>query len=1208
MEDDGLVVDVIPVLQSILVDYPGGQLLEEALQNAEDSGAETFSLLLDLRHHEGVDPRLSGPAFVLLDSGKGLQDREWDSLRNLYNSKKRDNPSEIGQYGMGSRSYFHYSDVIQICSNDIYQGLDPLKCVKSHGRTRAGWRVRMSATDLEPNAQARQREARQLFFSLPPALRPDRGAAFRLPLRREEDVNTEDGLGPAMTPVRANALLDKWANTLRDGSLIMFLARIKTVSIWRWAQDNDAPTLVSQLNKRFLEGGPCERLPLSLPPSARETYGALSQHLAAQSEAQLKSLSEPNIAVVNMELSGACKNSSTTATKWLIVQRFDVANREIREAMVAGCRFVPVVGVGMWLGKTPLAGAPFCFLPIGSMQTGLPVHLHASFAVHKNRRSLWYEVERKDQDASSGSDQHAMWSRWNELVLTSSLPALWLEVLLLLRERAERADASTDTSREEWIKMMASALPDLQTLDTPWKECAVELYSRARDSPILQHARVGKAAWVCPANATLFEAPPAFQHQAQELLRVYSACRTFGSLVVQLPAHVASACALHAGMGSVNIETFLERLVRCIEGEADIEVKIDSLSPSFLALAEHLDGVMDKCNQKRWAQILAKHAWMPLLGGGRAKVSQAFDSEQLHLRGVKLGVVESNRADLHSEGVINLEAVLRVLRVFGLKTELCWSDVVQEARDVAAQGDTNRARRLLHYLGERFKHMLPPPAEDLQALQDLAFIPGVRPALCAPHDDEPPESKEEYCFKPLELLPRQNCCIVWAVRATATVQTGWGLRFGVLSINDIIQQITLLASHKPSVHVARHLLKCCQALQGMPSILGAEEYALQSQALSELEVAWVPSLVGGSLTLALPSHVARSSNLALSPSFGTLLDDWRAGLTTGFLDLMGVKERLGSQVLIEELNALAQSPMDAAALKLATNLAMELGDHCAGDEELRQTVVQTCHVPTQSGKLVIASCVFINDASMAEACELLHDGISPNTGRQLGCTSVRDELARRCEEEGGGFEVDRDKEDFGQSEKLADRIEGLLRDYNGQHDVFVEHWQNTDDHGANSILFCLDESQYSTDNMVDERACELQGPALLLASSNPLSSGDIAAMQRLGASAKRSSFGAVGRFGVGINCMYSKSDAFTLLANGARVRPDAAHGDTRQRDWQKVCQHEACHRFPKYAGAFQAAECEVAHDLPTASAKKVLRLWQGGVPCGSARAAQELCR
>ena len=35
-DDDGLVANVIPVLRSILVDYPGGQLLEEALQNAED--------------------------------------------------------------------------------------------------------------------------------------------------------------------------------------------------------------------------------------------------------------------------------------------------------------------------------------------------------------------------------------------------------------------------------------------------------------------------------------------------------------------------------------------------------------------------------------------------------------------------------------------------------------------------------------------------------------------------------------------------------------------------------------------------------------------------------------------------------------------------------------------------------------------------------------------------------------------------------------------------------------------------------------------------------------------------------------------------------------------------------------------------------------------------------------------------------------------
>ena len=35
-DDDGLVASVVRVVQSILVDYPGGQLLEEALQNSED--------------------------------------------------------------------------------------------------------------------------------------------------------------------------------------------------------------------------------------------------------------------------------------------------------------------------------------------------------------------------------------------------------------------------------------------------------------------------------------------------------------------------------------------------------------------------------------------------------------------------------------------------------------------------------------------------------------------------------------------------------------------------------------------------------------------------------------------------------------------------------------------------------------------------------------------------------------------------------------------------------------------------------------------------------------------------------------------------------------------------------------------------------------------------------------------------------------------
>ena len=77
-------------MQAILQDYPGGQLLDEALQNAEDSGSSEFALMLDLRQHKKVDDQLSGPAFVLFDNGSGLGDREWRSLQNLHRSEKRE--------------------------------------------------------------------------------------------------------------------------------------------------------------------------------------------------------------------------------------------------------------------------------------------------------------------------------------------------------------------------------------------------------------------------------------------------------------------------------------------------------------------------------------------------------------------------------------------------------------------------------------------------------------------------------------------------------------------------------------------------------------------------------------------------------------------------------------------------------------------------------------------------------------------------------------------------------------------------------------------------------------------------------------------------------------------------------------------------------------------------------------------------------------
>jgi hypothetical protein len=43
-----------------------------------------------------------------------------------------------GKYGVGSRSYFHYTDIVSVVSGSTYVGLDPLNIVSSSGGFKMG--------------------------------------------------------------------------------------------------------------------------------------------------------------------------------------------------------------------------------------------------------------------------------------------------------------------------------------------------------------------------------------------------------------------------------------------------------------------------------------------------------------------------------------------------------------------------------------------------------------------------------------------------------------------------------------------------------------------------------------------------------------------------------------------------------------------------------------------------------------------------------------------------------------------------------------------------------------------------------------------------------------------------------------------------------------------------------------------------------------
>ena len=1080
--------------------------------------------MLDLRIFDGLDDRLSGPAFVLSDDGAGLGDREWMSLTNLHDSKKKFSPKEIGQYGMGTRSYFHYADVILVSSNGIYKGIDPRKLVTSHGRRRAGWKFSLQGKDMTPSDKAIAMEADKLFFeNFPPDLHSNRGATFRLPLRLTAD-DSEDQLGGPISVHDADCALEKWTASLSDHKVLLFLANVETVSLWRWAEGAPAPTLMQRLNKTYLQGSPFHRLPQALPPEAGETFSALSTYVTSVSddEGALRLLSSRETALVTTTCvcDGAVNvgdQDGSVSRTWLVTQRFDVESSVVRELLSEGCLSVPIVSVALPLDNSPIIGAPFCSLPVGSMTTGLSVHVNASFAVHKNRRSLWYEAVQ-----FSAGDQHNMWSLWNRSILNTLLPRLFVDALL----EAIRSFDEGVTSERCVSEVVFSALPDLENVQSPWREFAVEIYRLAGSHCILPSIVRSTTTWVSPDNACVLDLPtPAFLSLRSELYDLYrqieiEKCSKFGDIIVQLPLHVEMACVEHTGMADVGVSTFLKILIVAMsETEGNDMAR---LCPIIVALAEYAD--RHRSQAQEWCEVLAKLRWVPLVGCATLVTpAEAFLPGQSYLQAFGFAVVERNTADFRYPKCVEFDnnAVMRTMKVWGLKSELSWADVVLEARRIAEQRDVKGANFLLDYL-DRLTTLTRPNRDELKELKCIAFIPGVGPAVRFPPSSQP-EQGDVGLFPPQHLRKLADHSVVWAVLPTALRSLFW-IDLPILRFEDVIKQIWTLSdvcrASPATVHVVQHMLTCAKSLKSLKSLKVPELQTL----------AWVPSALNGSIQLVQPHRVAhKAAAIDLSPLFGQLPEIWLHSLSSADLRELGVQERISDDVLMHELRSLRPGTgeigtVSAVTIEQAIPLVLELGSRCKDKAELRSKVRECC-IPTKSNKLVAVCNVFIDDACPTEPVELLHGDISANIGRHLGCTSVRDELARRCE-------VDESSQ-FGPVENIADRIAGILRDYNDPVDVLREHWQNCDDAGAEMIFFCFDSCQYAMENLVDDRATSLQGPALILASSRPLMTEDILAMQRLGASGKCAHFGSVGRFGVGLNCMYHIADAFTFLAHDA---------------------------------------------------------------------------
>ena len=157
--------------------------------------------------------------------------------------------------------------------------------------------------------------------------------------------------------------------------------------------------------------------------------------------------------------------------------------------------------------------------------------------------------------------------------------------------------------------------------------------------------------------------------------------------------------------------------------------------------------------------------------------------------------------------------------------------------------------------------------------------------------------------------------------------------------------------------------------------------------------------------------------------------------------------------------------------------------------------------------------------------EFVHDDIHPRVAFNLGAMSIRSNNFSLKE-----FTIT----DFGQNEKLGDRINNLKREFPCDVTIFKELLQNAEDARATEVVFVLDEIKYSSKSLCfsDEEQPHWQDyqdyPSLLVYNDSSFSEGDIAGIQSLGLGGKRDQH-TIGKFGLGFNAVYHLTDSPCLL-------------------------------------------------------------------------------
>ena len=443
-------------LRELVRKYPKGVgIFKEFLQNADDAGATTLRMSLDLRSFpkdrlpNTEMARLQGRSLVFTND-QAFTEEDWDKIQDIGNSGKAMDVLKTGRFGLGFNCVYNVTEYPMLLTRDRLGIFDP------HANVVEG------ATDLEPGSAWKLSD---LWEDHPDLLAPFMdfglekgqsffdGTIFRLPLRTKamaerSEICTESFKTDDFQQIEASV-------HSHVSELVLFLNSVLHFEITKTSSNGDVTSIVKVTTVNEEEVAEVQNNIRSDLSSPTDTMLDLNELIGIQQW------------FIPHDLKIETGDKSRTERWWKV--RGIYGDSELVAAGRKMCEFgekaIPLAGAAVRIESKPISGTLTCALPLPSA-SGTPLHIDGFFDLQDSRQDIF-------QDSSATSSSAKARRKWNQLLLHRGCAEAAAELLTKIGEKTGEPiyDYWPTLSKERSSERYVAKLPQYVFEALASKEC-----------------------------------------------------------------------------------------------------------------------------------------------------------------------------------------------------------------------------------------------------------------------------------------------------------------------------------------------------------------------------------------------------------------------------------------------------------------------------------------------------------------------------------------------------------------------------------------------------------------------------------------------------------------------------------------------------------------------------------------------------------------